>query len=155
MSEVWRLQSLFASTLPSLERSWRRESDAALAPHNLSVATALPLVGIGRLGGGIRQVELAEALGIEEASLSPVLTQLCDAGLVERRPDPRDRRANTLHLTPAGRVTANQAEADLATVRARLLGAVAPADLAATLRVFYAIEQSVGRSKLPPAKELT
>jgi MarR family transcriptional regulator for hemolysin len=154
MSEIWRLQSSFATTLPSLVRAWRRESDVALAAHNLSVATALPLVGIERLGNGIRQKELADALGIEEASLSAVLTQLCGAGLVERRANPRDRRANCLHLTRAGRETASAAEAVLATVRARLLKDVCPTDLAATLRVFQAIEQSVGRSALPPAKEV-
>jgi MarR family transcriptional regulator for hemolysin len=153
MTGAWRQESLFAASLPGLERAWRRESDAALAACGLSVGTALPLVAIGRLGDGIRQVELAEALAIEEASISPVLTQLGTAGLVERRPDSRDRRANTLHLTAAGTATARQAEAALATVRRRLLARVDPADLAAALRVFHAIEKSVGRSWLPPARE--
>jgi MarR family transcriptional regulator for hemolysin len=155
MTETRQLASLFSSMLPYLERAWRRESDIALAVHNLSVATALPLVAIGRLGDGIRQVVLAEALVIEEASLSPILTQLCAAGLVERRPDARDRRANTLHLTPSGVAAARKAEAALAAVRAHLLRHVDPTDLAAALRVFHAIERSVGRSKMPPAEEPT
>jgi MarR family transcriptional regulator for hemolysin len=111
-------------------------------------------VAIGRLGDGIRQVELAEALAIEEASLSPILSQLCAAELVERRADPRDRRANSLLLTSQGAVLAREAEAALADVRARLLKDVEPADLAAALRVFHAIEHSVGRGKLPAARDV-
>jgi MarR family transcriptional regulator for hemolysin len=147
-------ESRFASMLPYLERTWRRASDNALAVHDLSVATALPLVAIGRLGDGIRQVELAEALAIEEASLSPVLTQLAAAGLIERRTHPRDRRANTLHLTPQGAAIAQRAEAALGQVRARMLRDVDPRDLEAALRVFRAIEQSAGRNKLPPARDV-
>ncbi len=154
MSDTWRLASLFASALPHLERAWRRESDLALAAQGLSLATALPLVAIGRLGDGVRQTEVADALAIEEASLSPVLTQLCAAGLIGRRTDPRDRRARTLHMTEAGTAAARQAEAALAAVRANLLAGVDPADLAAALRVFDTIEHAVGRrSRLPPARE--
>jgi MarR family transcriptional regulator for hemolysin len=154
MSEIRRLESMFAAKLAHLERAWRRETDSALAIHHLSAATALPLVAIGRLGDGIRQVELAEALAIEEASLSPILSQLCAAELVERRADPRDRRANSLLLTSQGAVLAREAEAALADVRARLLKDVEPADLAAALRVFHAIEHSVGRGKLPAARDV-
>jgi MarR family transcriptional regulator for hemolysin len=145
------LSSRFASALPNLQRVWRRESDAALAAYGLSVATALPLVAIGRLGDGIRQGAVAEALAIDEASLSPVLSQLSAVGLVERRTDGQDRRARTLHLLPAGTALASQAEAALATVRRRLLAGVAPADLAAAVRVFDAVEAAAGRATLPPA----
>jgi MarR family transcriptional regulator for hemolysin len=152
MTDADLLASAFASALPNLQRAWRRESDAALAAYGLSFATAMPLVGIGRLGDGIRQVALAEALGIDEASLSPVLSQLCTAGLVERRTDGRDRRARTLHLRPGGAARARQAEAALATVRSRLLAGVAPADLAAAMRVIRAIEGAAGRGTMPPAR---
>ena len=155
MTEADRLASLFVSALPHIERAWRREADAALAGHGLSVATALPLVAVGRLGDGVRQVVVAEALAIEEASLSPVLNQLCAAGLLERRTDLRDRRARALHLRPAGVALARQAEAALALVRGRLFADAAPADLAASLRVFGAVEGRIGGSPMPPARQET
>ena len=52
---------------------------------------------------GISQVALAQILDIEPITLVPVLDRLQAAGLVSRRPDPRDRRANLLELTDAAR----------------------------------------------------
>lgn len=49
---------------------------------------------------GVNQVTLAEALEIKPITLARLLDQLQDAGLVERRPDPGDRRAFRLYLTP-------------------------------------------------------
>jgi MarR family transcriptional regulator for hemolysin len=154
MTDTGQLGSLFMVMLPHLERGWRKEADAALSAYNLSVATAVPLLVIGRLGDGIRQVQLADALAIDEASLTPILHQLCAADLVERQPDPRDRRAKILHLTKAGLVAAQQAEAALARVRTRLLDGVSRDDLAAAVRVFQAIEGSIGRNAMPPARHV-
>jgi DNA-binding MarR family transcriptional regulator len=47
----------------------------------------------------LRQVELADLLDVEPITLSRILDRLAEAGLVERRPDPTDRRAWRLHVT--------------------------------------------------------
>ena len=52
---------------------------------------------------GLSQVDLAEVLELQPISLVRLLDRLVDHGLLERRPDPRDRRANRLFLTEAGR----------------------------------------------------
>jgi DNA-binding MarR family transcriptional regulator len=52
---------------------------------------------------GLSQVDLAEVLELQPISLVRLLDRLVDQGLLERRPDPRDRRANRLFLTEAGR----------------------------------------------------
>jgi DNA-binding MarR family transcriptional regulator len=46
--------------------------------------------------------DLAEALYLEPATLSPLLKRLESAGLIERRRDPDDDRALAVSLTPAG-----------------------------------------------------
>lgn len=48
---------------------------------------------------GLRQVELAEMLDVEPITLSRILDRLEEAGLVERAPDPADRRAWRLQVT--------------------------------------------------------
>ena len=95
---------LMATTanLMVLSRAYRGAADKALADYGLSQATAWPVILAGRLGDGVRQGALAEALGVEGPSLVRVLDQLVAAGLMERREDPHDRRAKTLHLTEAG-----------------------------------------------------
>jgi DNA-binding MarR family transcriptional regulator len=49
---------------------------------------------------GMNQATLAQRLEIEPITLVRQLDRLEAAGLVERRADPRDRRAYTLHLLP-------------------------------------------------------
>ncbi|MEO8548299.1 MAG: MarR family transcriptional regulator [Sphingomicrobium sp.] len=48
---------------------------------------------------GMRQVELADHLDMEAITLCRIVDRLAEAGLVERQPDPQDRRAWKLVLT--------------------------------------------------------
>jgi len=52
---------------------------------------------------GLSQVDLADVLELQPISLVRLLDRLVEHGLLERRPDPRDRRANRLFLTRSGR----------------------------------------------------
>jgi DNA-binding MarR family transcriptional regulator len=52
---------------------------------------------------GLSQVDLADVLELQPISLVRLLDRLVEHGLLERRPDPRDRRANRLFLTGSGR----------------------------------------------------
>jgi DNA-binding MarR family transcriptional regulator len=52
---------------------------------------------------GINQGGLAEVLEVEPITLGRMIDRLQDAALVERRPDPADRRAWRLHLTDKAR----------------------------------------------------
>lgn len=119
-------------------REWRRLADGVARPHGLSEATALPLIHIARRPGR-RQHELAEALGIEAASLVRALDQLCAAGFVIRAPDGDDRRVKRLALTPAGNALADRLSADLDALRGSVFAGLDPADLAASRRAFARI----------------
>jgi MarR family transcriptional regulator, transcriptional regulator for hemolysin len=52
---------------------------------------------------GLSQVDLADVLELQPISLVRLLDRLVEHGLLERRHDPRDRRANRLFLTTSGR----------------------------------------------------
>lgn len=52
---------------------------------------------------GLSQVDLAEVLELQPISLVRLLDRLVEHGLLERRHDPKDRRANRLFLTAKGR----------------------------------------------------
>ena len=51
---------------------------------------------------GIIQTALGNALGVQRANLVPLLNELAERDLIERRPAPNDKRAYALHLTAAG-----------------------------------------------------
>ena len=134
----------FGASLSVVARGYKSAADKAVVHIGLSQAMAWPLVMIGRLGNGIRPGVLADVLAIEGASLVRQLDQLVEAGMVERREDAIDRRAKTLHLTPAGTRARAKIEASLDALRLDLFDGVADADLEACLRVFTALDARLG-----------
>ncbi len=126
---------ILASLLAPVARAYRRHVDRAFLSLGVSHSLALPVMLLGRLGDGVRQGALVEALGIEPPSLVPLLDQLERASLVERRPDLTDKRAKTLHLTPTGRELATRAEAAAQDLRAKLMAGIPAADIETTARV--------------------
>ncbi len=128
------------TTLTRMARSYRAAADQALAEVNLSQATAWPVLLIMRLGEGVRQRALAEELGIEAPSLVRLLDQLEAGGLVQRKDDPEDGRAKTLHLTAVGRQVAVQVENLLIPFRRRLFADISSDDADTFLRVFAAMK---------------
>jgi len=123
-------------------RQWRKLCEAVLAAHGISQARAAVLVWAHRLGDGVRQVTLANHIGIEGTSLVRLLDQLSAADLLLRRDDPSDRRANAIWLTAEGARLAGKIEQILTELRDRVLRDVSPAEIAAALKVMDAINRA-------------
>jgi MarR family transcriptional regulator for hemolysin len=149
------LRRSVSSTLVVAARKWRRTSHSVLAAYNVSEACATPLLMASRLGEAVRQVTLADHVGIEGPSLVRLLDQLCAAGLVRRDEDPDDRRAKTISLTEEGRAVTARMELELVGLRAQVLKGVTRADLEATLRVlsaFHASDEKADAAAAPDSK---
>ena len=121
-------------------RHWRRVCQTTLINYGISEACAMPLLIIGCLGEGVRQVTVAHTAGMESPSLVRLLDQLCKAGYVLRSEDATDRRAKTLSLTDTGRALVQSIEAQLVQLRRTALAEVSVADQEAALRVIKAFE---------------
>src|SRR5215471_14251064 len=82
-------------------KSVSRAFDDALAEAGGSLPVWLVLISLKsqRLGN---QRQLAEAVGIREATLTHHLNAMDAQGLVTRRRDPANRRTHIVELTPAG-----------------------------------------------------
>jgi DNA-binding MarR family transcriptional regulator len=83
--------------------------------------------------------QLAEDIGLDRSVVSRHATRLAGAGLIERLPDPADRRAALLTLTAHGRRAVGQMRARLATVLDDYLASWPPGEaerFAAGLRRF-------------------
>ncbi|MDM8358011.1 MarR family winged helix-turn-helix transcriptional regulator [Pandoraea communis] len=139
MTSLESLRFVFTSHLLLAGKQWRQISQGAIVEYGISAASAGPLLFIRRLGQGVRQVELAEYVGLEGASLVRLLDQLCAAGLVLREVDASDRRANALRLTQAGEALAEKLEIELSQLRAKVFANIPREDFEAVLRVFEAI----------------
>jgi len=53
--------------------------------------------------GAITQQSLGKCIGMDPSTMVQTIDELEAGGLVERRRNPRDRRAHALHVTPEGR----------------------------------------------------
>jgi DNA-binding MarR family transcriptional regulator len=74
------------------------------------------------------QLALARKLGVDRTVMTYLLDELVEAGLVERRPDPADRRARQIHLTPEGRARLCALERSLREVEDHLLAPLEPSE---------------------------
>jgi DNA-binding MarR family transcriptional regulator len=86
-------------TMGAIRRSGRR---AAARPAELSALSGaqLDLVRVVRRRPGISVGEAAEELGVAANTVSTLVRQLVDAGLLERTADAADRRVGRLELSP-------------------------------------------------------
>ena len=110
------LEESLGFLLADASRLMRRAFERQITGSNLTLSQARALAHVAR-NEGCRQVELAEQLEVKPITLARLLDQLEQAGLVERRPDPDDRRAYRLHL----RSQADQALADIRVAGAAIL----------------------------------
>ncbi|HUN52904.1 MAG TPA: MarR family transcriptional regulator [Candidatus Sulfotelmatobacter sp.] len=133
----------FGFRVSRIARRLRQAIDGELGAFGLTEATWRPLAYVGRLGDGVRQKELATALGIEGPSLVRLLDNLEGRGLIERREDGSDRRVRGIHLTASGRALAARVSSVSAGIQRRLLLGLAPDDIAAFQRILQTIERAL------------
>jgi MarR family transcriptional regulator, transcriptional regulator for hemolysin len=87
--------------LTKVSRSVSRAFDDALAGAGGSLPVWLVLISL-KSGQVASQRELADAVGIQGATLTHHLNAMESAGLVTRRRDPENRRQHVVELTPDG-----------------------------------------------------
>lgn len=83
-----------------VSRLLRRRFDARARDIGLSRAQWQTIACV-RKSPGATQRRIAELLEIGEAAVGRSIDRLVDAGWLDRRPDPHDRRVCRIHLTPA------------------------------------------------------
>jgi MarR family transcriptional regulator for hemolysin len=91
-----------AFTIMDVARLLKTYADQRARQFGISRAQWAVLIRIGRTEG-LKQSELAELLDLQPISLTRLLDRLADNGLIERRADPNDRRANRLYLKAAAK----------------------------------------------------
>jgi DNA-binding MarR family transcriptional regulator len=118
----------------AVARRLRHRTRVALEPWDLSPSLARALSVLAR-HGDLRLSALAEKLRIVPRSATEVVDDLQRLGLVERRPDPADRRAVLVALTAAGERTSRAIQEARQAEGARFFAALDEADRVDLARV--------------------
>lgn len=85
----------------------------------MSAVAALP---------GLDQTALGQEVGLDRTTTADVVKRLEDRGLLERRPNPADRRTRHVRLTPQGEETVATLHGDMTRAQERLLEPLRPAE---------------------------
>jgi DNA-binding MarR family transcriptional regulator len=93
--------------ITDVSRLLRREFDARARQIGVTRSQWRTL-GILSRRPGLNQGALAEIMEVEPITVARMIDRLEDAGLVERRRDPTDRRAWRIHITDAARPLLSQ-----------------------------------------------
>ncbi len=99
---------------------------------------------------GLSQVDLADVLELQPISLVRLLDRLVEHGLVERRHDPRDRRANRLFLTAAGRQLANDLDSLRESIATDVLQDIPAAAIETSLETLRDVKDRIKNLAEPP-----
>jgi DNA-binding MarR family transcriptional regulator len=93
---------------------------------------------------------LADVLELQPISLVRLLDRLVERGLLERRPDPRDRRANRLFLTPGGRQLVDDLDSLRDSIATDVLQDVPAAAIETSLETLHDIKERIKNFAEPP-----
>jgi DNA-binding MarR family transcriptional regulator len=120
-------EETLAETFWSVARRLRHQTRRTVSPYGVTPGQARALGELAR-HGDLRPGTLSEHLRITPRSGTEVVDGLEELGLVSRSPDPDDRRATLVALTPEGsRVAAELRRAQRAEAEA-FFGTLSPAD---------------------------
>ena len=94
---------------------------------------------------GLRQTDLADLLDIEPITLTRIIDRLQEAGLVERTPDPTDRRAWRLHVTEKAQPVVGKLRAIADEMTADAFAGIDPKDIDVTRKVLAQVRERAGQ----------
>ena len=131
-----RLVQLFPRVIRGMRRWQDRAAPPAPAPLSPRHVAALEQIR----GGPVTVGELASRLGLTLPTVSGLLADLDRAGLVERRPDPADRRRTIVQIVPGQATLIGQWLDGAARPLARVLDKLTPGEQEAFLKAMDLLE---------------
>ena len=135
----------FAFAIMDVARMLRTYADQRARQFGMTRAQWAVLVRLDR-SEGLKQSELAEILDLQPITLTRLLDRLNANGLIERRPDPNDRRANRLYLTPAARPLLDRLDALGAEMMDTVLEGLTPQSVERMLTEFATVRENLRRA---------
>jgi MarR family transcriptional regulator for hemolysin len=135
--------------LASAARVVSRAFDDALAEAGGSLPVWLVLLNL-KIRRPANQRELAEAVGVREATLTHHLNAMDTAGLVTRRRDPANRRIHVVELTQAGEEAFLRLRSAAVAFDRRLRVGITEAELAGLEGVLGRLARNAGVDEASP-----
>jgi DNA-binding MarR family transcriptional regulator len=91
---------------------------------------------------GIDQATLAALAALDRSTIGELVARLAERGLIDRQPDPRDRRSKVLRATPRALQLLERVEPRVQRAQERILAPLAPADRRIFMRLLAKLIQA-------------
>ncbi|MES2228082.1 MAG: MarR family winged helix-turn-helix transcriptional regulator [Burkholderiaceae bacterium] len=134
------VEERFSAALHSTARGWRLALDRRLKDLGMSQASWLTVAAVAKAKAPLAQIELANRVGVEGATVVSMLDRLAAAGLIVRVPSATDRRVKLVTLTPAGARLYDKVRMEANAVRRQLLGGIDPRVLLAATELLEQLQ---------------
>ena len=128
--------------LSDVSRLMRKRFDERARAIGVTRAQWRTLVVLSR-NEGVNQGGLADLLEVEPITLCRMVDRLAEAGLVERRRDPSDRRAWRIHLTDTARPLLEQLRGIADQMIDQALAGISPERQAALFDTLHALQSNL------------
>ena len=137
------VEERFSAALHSTARGWRLVVDRRLKDLGMSQASWLTIAMVAKAKAPMPQIDLANRVGVEGATMVAMVDRLATSGLVVRVPSASDRRVKLVTLTPDGAKLYDKVRTEADAVRRQLLGAIDPTLLLAATELLEGLQAVV------------
>ena len=127
-----------------VSRLRRTVVDKALRPMGVTRSQWWVLANLSRHNGqGMMQTELAKVMDVGKVTLGGLIDRLEAGGLVKRQPDPSDRRAKRVVMTPKGTKLLADIQSIATKVNDQILNGIGRNDISRAETVLYKMKQQL------------
>ena len=137
------IEERFATALHNTARGWRLLVDRRLKDLSMSQASWMTVAVAAKSKVPLAQIELANRVGVEGATMVAMLDRLAKAGLIVRVPSETDRRVKLVTLTAVGLKLYDKVQIEANAVRKQLLGGIDPKVLLAATELLERLQDVV------------
>lgn len=141
----------FLESVMKLSRKMRTAFDQQAHAHGLTYPRARALFRLAR-GQTMTQTELASELDLEQPTLARLLDRMEEHDLIERRPDPRDRRVNLVVLTVYGEEQADFVRSLADEIRNRMFEGIETREVEASIDVVERVIANLAEMENTPER---
>jgi MarR family transcriptional regulator, transcriptional regulator for hemolysin len=127
-----------------VSRLRRTVVDKALRPLGVTRSQWWVLANLSRHnGGGMMQTELSKVMDVGKVTLGGLIDRLEASGYVERQPEPGDRRAKRVVMTPKGIKLLGQIQKVGKVVNARIMTGISATDILRAENLLHKMKQQL------------
>jgi DNA-binding MarR family transcriptional regulator len=152
----WDPEATAAFWINRASRVLLRNFDRRLRPFGFAMSH-LPVLRALAAGKSLSQTELAQVAGVEQPTMAETLVRMTRDGVVQREPNPDDKRGTLISLARRSRIRLSKAKAALAQADREAMAGLSDAEQALLRQLLQRVVRNLeapGRSELPKDEAL-